>query len=215
MTDKIKIDIVSDVVCPWCIIGYKRLEKAVTDLGLEDKIEIEWQPFELNPDMPAEGENLRAHSARKYGTTPEGSIKARASLAQVAGELGFKFDYYDDMKMVNTRDTHILLEYAKEQGKQHELKIRLFEAFFSHQQDLSDPKVLAEALEDVGLNAEEALAKLNNPDAREKVAKEEAFWQSMGISSVPTVVFNRSTAVTGAHPTEVFKQILTKLVEQV
>ena len=215
MTDKIKIDIVSDVVCPWCIIGYKRLEKAVTDLGLEDKIEIEWQPFELNPDMPAEGENLRAHSARKYGPTPEGSIKARASLAQVAGELGFKFDYYDDMKMVNTRDTHILLEYAKEQGKQHELKIRLFEAFFSHQQDLSDPKVLAEALEDVGLNAEEALAKLNNPDAREKVAKEEAFWQSMGISSVPTVVFNRSSAVTGAHPTEVFKQILTKLVEQV
>ncbi|MFT7299679.1 MAG: putative DsbA family dithiol-disulfide isomerase [Porticoccus sp.] len=214
MAVKIKIDFVSDVVCPWCIIGYKRLNKAVTDLGLEDKIEIEWQPFELNPDMPAEGENLRTHSARKYGTTSEGSIKARASLTQVAEELGFKFDYYDDMKMVNTRDTHILLEYAKEQGKQHELKIHLFEAFFSHQQDLSDQKVLAEALEDAGLNAEEALAELNNPDAREKVAKEEAFWQSMGITSVPTVVFNRSIAVTGAHPTEVFKKILTELVEQ-
>ncbi len=87
MADKIQIDIISDVVCPWCIIGYKHLEKAITELGLEDRIEIEWKPFELNPDMPAEGENLRAHIARKYSSSPEESAKSRANITNIAGEL--------------------------------------------------------------------------------------------------------------------------------
>nr|WP_067294784.1 DsbA family oxidoreductase [Marinobacterium profundum] len=214
MADKIQIDIISDVVCPWCIIGYKYLEKAITELGLEDRVEIEWKPFELNPDMPAEGENLRAHVAKKYGSTPEESIKARANMTKIAGELGFRFDYFDDMKMVNTRDAHILLEYAAEQGKQHALKMRLFEAFFSNRQDVSDKQILARVLESVGLNAAEALAELDNPAARDKVAGEEEYWRSMGVSSVPTIVFNRKSAVTGAHPTEVFKQVLAEIAEQ-
>ncbi|ANG63432.1 thioredoxin [Marinobacterium aestuarii] len=214
MANKIQIDIISDVVCPWCIIGYKYLEKAITELGLEDRVAIEWKPFELNPDMPAEGENLRAHIARKYGSSPEESAKSRASMTKIAGELGFTFDFHDAMKIVNTRNAHILLAYAREQGKQHELQMRLFEAVFSNRQDVSDKQVLAEILESVSLNAAEALAELDNPVAREKITGEEEYWRSMGVSSVPTIVFNRKGAVTGAHPTEVFKQVLTEIVEQ-
>lgn len=214
MADKIQIDIISDVVCPWCIIGYKYLEKAIAELGLEGRVEIEWKPFELNPDMPAEGENLRAHVARKYGSTAEESLKSRANMTQIAGNLGFRFDFYDEMKMVNTRQAHILLEHAREQGKQHALKIALFEAHFSNRQDISDRTVLTRVLESVGLNAAEALAELDNPMARDKVAKEEDYWHSMGVLSVPTIVFNRKGAVTGAHPTEAFKQVLTQIAEQ-
>jgi len=214
MMNKIKIDIISDVVCPWCIIGYKHLETAINDLGLADKIDIEWQPFELNPDMPAEGENLRAHSARKYGTTPEGSIKARLNITEQAKKAGFTFSYYDEMKMINTRHLHVLLEYARELGKQHALKLQLFKAFFSDQADISDFGVLTKVLEEVGLNAQEALAKLNNTDRIEQVVQVENTWQQLGISSVPTFVFNKKSAVSGAHPVETLKQILTELVEE-
>jgi len=126
---KIKLEIVSDVVCPWCIIGYKHLEAAIQELDLQDQVEIEWQPFELNPDMPAEGENLRAHVLRKYGANREDSDKARANISALGAEYGFKFDYFEEMKMVNTRDAHLLLDFAYEQGLQHALKQRLFTAF--------------------------------------------------------------------------------------
>lgn len=109
MSDKIKLDIISDVVCPWCIIGYKRLGKAIFEMGMQDKVELEWQPFELNPDMPAEGEDLPAHITRKYGTTPDESARSLDNMTKLGAELGFKFDYFDGMKMVNTRDVHILL----------------------------------------------------------------------------------------------------------
>lgn len=214
MTNKIKIDIVSDVVCPWCIIGYKHLEQAISELDLTNKIDIEWQPFELNPDMPPEGENLRAHSARKYGTTPEGSIKARANITEQARKAGFEFAYYDDMKMVNTRAVHVLLEYAKQYNKQHDLKMRLFKAFFSDQRDISDQNILHSILEEVGLDAQKALEQIDNPEKIKEVVNIESMWQQMGISSVPTVVFNRTSAVNGAHPVDTFKQILTELVEE-
>lgn len=131
MNNTVKIDIISDVVCPWCIIGYNHLKAAINELGIEERIEIEWQPFELNPDMPADDENLREHVARKYGSTVEESKNARIRIAGIGAEHGFEFNYFDDMKMMNTLDAHILLDYAKDFDKQSELKIRLFTAFFS------------------------------------------------------------------------------------
>ncbi|WP_158774151.1 DsbA family oxidoreductase [Cobetia sp. L2A1] len=214
MQDKLKIDIVSDVVCPWCIIGYKRLETAIESLGLTDKVEIAWQPFELNPDMPAEGENLREHSARKYGTTPEGSVEARQRLAGLAAEEGLTFNYFDDMSMVNTFELHVLLEYAAEHGMQHDLQMQFFADFFTLQKDLSDRAVMAQSLESVGLDAEEGLARLDDLEARKQVAAHEEHWKQMGISSVPTFVFNRRSAVSGAQPSDVFEQVLTDLIAE-
>ena len=213
MLEKIKIDIVSDVVCPWCIIGYRNLEQAITELGMQDRVEIEWQPFELNPDMPPEGENLRQHSARKYGGTPESSVKFRKEMTARGQEVGFTFDYFDDIKIVNTRDAHVLLEYAKEFNLQTELKLRLFSAFFSEQKDVSDRQVLINEAATVGLNTTEAMARLEEAHASEEVQAIDAQWQQMGVSSVPTVVVNRKSAIAGAHPVEAFKQLIQSALE--
>lgn len=210
MVDKVKIDIISDVVCPWCIIGYKNLQQAIAELGVENRVEIEWQPFELNPDMPPEGEELRAHSARKYGSTPQSSAQFRIDMTNRGNEVGFSFDYFDNMKIVNTRESHILLEYAKGHGLQTELKLRLFSAFFTEHKDVSDRDVLRGEVAAIGLNADEAMATLDRVEAVQAVIEHESYWQGVGVTSVPTVVFNQSSGIAGAHPVETFKNILAK-----
>ncbi|MDB1124977.1 DsbA family oxidoreductase [Vibrio algarum] len=214
MKNKIKLDIVSDVVCPWCIVGYKHLETAINELGMQDQVEIEWQPFELNPDMPAEGEGLRQHVARKYGSSAEDSARAKDNITKQGAESGFEFKYFDDMKMVNTFDAHILLEYAKEKGKQTELKLRLFSAFFTEQKDVSDRNILTEELNSIGLDGAEAIKILDDMQRREETRTAQRYWTQLGVSSVPTVVFNHESAVTGAHPVETFKQVLTELAQK-
>lgn len=210
----IKLDIISDVVCPWCIVGFKHLEAAIDELNLKDKVEIHWQPFELNPDMPPEGEELRAHVARKYGSSREDSDRARANITQRGADYGFAFNYYDNMKIVNTFDAHVLLDYAEEVGKQMTLKMRLFSAFFSEQQDVSRQDVLINEAQKVGLSKEACEQALSDEGRREKVRQLEEQWKQMGISGVPTVVFNRTSAITGAHPQETFKQVLTEVAQQ-
>ena len=214
MSSKIKIDVVSDVVCPWCIVGYKRLEKAIAELGLEDKIELEWQPFELNPTMPVEGENINEHLTKKYGSSAEDNARNRANLTSLGAAEGFTFDFYDEMRMVNTREAHVLLDYAKESGKQTALNIRLITAFYTERKDVSDRAILAEELKTVGLNVEEGLARLDEPNSKEDIHTKENYWHEMGVSGVPTVVFNRTSALTGAQPLETYKQVLTELVAE-
>ncbi|WP_448249720.1 DsbA family oxidoreductase [Thalassotalea agariperforans] len=215
MNKKIKLDIISDVVCPWCIIGYKHLTAAIEELNLQDKIELEWQPFELNPDMPPEGEELRAHVARKYGSSRADSDRARENITQAGAQYGFSFNYFDDMKIVNTLDAHILLDYAHQLGKKTELKMRLFSAFFTEQKDISDRNTLIQEAETVGISAAQAKAALANNELKNKVKLSIVQWQQMGVSSVPTVVFNRTSALTGAQPQAVFKQVLLEMAESI
>lgn len=211
MSDKIRLDVISDVVCPWCIVGYNHLNAAIEKLGLEDKVELHWQPFELNPDMPAEGEELRAHVARKYGSSKADSDRARENITQAGAKYGFEFNYFDGMKIVNTFDAHLLLDYAHEVGKQTELKMRLFSAFFTESKDVSQRDVLIAEAQAVGISADEAKAALNDNQIKERVRALESQWQQMGVSGVPTVVFNRTSALTGAQPQAVFEQVLTEL----
>ena len=214
MAVKLKIDIVSDVVCPWCTIGYKRLEKAIAELGIQDQVEIEWQPFELNPNMPAEGQNVNEHITKKYGSTIEQQNESKQNMTTAGEELGFKFHYFDDMRMVNTFDAHVLLEYAKEFGKQTELKMNLTTAFFSNRKDVSKREILKEALVNVGLDPEKGIARLDNEDARNDVRVKQNYWKNLGVNSVPTIVFNRKSAVTGAQPIATFKQVLKELITE-
>ncbi|MCI2229394.1 DsbA family oxidoreductase [Polaribacter sp. MSW13] len=214
MKEKLKIDIVSDVVCPWCTIGYKRLEKAITELGIQDQVEIEWQPFELNPNMPVEGQNVNEHITEKYGSTTEQQNQSKEMMTEAGAELGFIFDYFDEMRMVNTFDAHILLEYAKDFGKQTELKMAFTKAFFSDRKDVSKVEILKETLISIGLNADEALSKLKNEEARNEVRTKQKYWKSLGVNSVPTIVFNRKSAVTGAQPVATFKQVLSELIAE-
>ncbi|MFT6984277.1 MAG: putative DsbA family dithiol-disulfide isomerase [Psychromonas sp.] len=211
ISDRIKIDIVSDVVCPWCIVGYKHLEAAINELGLQDRVEIEWQPFELNPDMPEQGEDLRAHVLRKYGAKREDSDKARDNISALGAEYGFKFDYFEGMKMVNTRDAHLLLDFAHLHGLQHQLKQRLFAAFFSEHRDVSDRAVLLAEARSVGLDTAAAALALDDSKRRSDLLKQESYWQQQGISGVPTVIFNRNSAMTGAHPQSAYKEVLEEL----
>lgn len=212
MSNKIQIDVISDVVCPWCIIGYKNLQKAIQELDVADKIELQWQPFELNPNMPPEGQDLREHVAEKYGSSREESNQARINIRDRGEEVGFTFNFFEEMKIVNTRDAHILLEYAHELGKQTDLKLRLFSAAFTEQKDISNrDTLLAEAVL-IGLDRAEAVVRLDEPQYREQVINQEKQWQQAGISAVPAVVFNRSSAMSGAQPVEAYKEVLTELL---
>jgi predicted DsbA family dithiol-disulfide isomerase len=212
MTARIKLDFISDVVCPWCIIGYKRLQQAINELGIQDQIEIEWQPFELNPDMPAEGENLPEHISRKYGSSAEEAKRNADKITGLGAEMGFEFDFFDGMRIVNTQDAHILLDYAKEHGKQTELKMRLFDAYFNERKDISDRQILIQEIQSVVPNTDEALARLDNATFHEQVEDEEEHWRNRGVTAVPTVVFDSSRALVGAQPVELYKQALTELL---
>ena len=212
MTHRIKLDLVSDVVCPWCVIGYKRLQQAIEAIGAEDRIDLEWQPFELNPGMPPEGENLPQHIARKYGSSPQEYQRTQANIVQLGTELDFRFDFFDEMKIVNTMDAHILLDYAKGFGKQTELQLRLFNAYFNERKDISDRQVLQAELQQLGLDTDAALLQLDSTETREHLQTTVSDWQGRGISAVPTIVFDRSSALTGAQPVEVYQQVLTELL---
>jgi predicted DsbA family dithiol-disulfide isomerase len=162
--------------------------------------------------MPVQGQNVTEHISEKYGATLEQQKASKKNMTEVGAELDFKFDYFDEMRMVNTFDAHILLEYASTFDKQTELKMRFTTAFFSERKDVSNRDILKQALLDVGLNAEEGIAKLENETARNKIRTKQEYWKSLGVNSVPTIVFNRKSAVTGAQPMATFKEVLNELI---
>jgi predicted DsbA family dithiol-disulfide isomerase len=205
----LRIDIVSDVVCPWCIIGYRQLAKALQATGAAH--EIHWHPFELNPDMPPEGQNLRDHLAEKYGTTREQSEDSRVRLTAIGAELGFAFSFADDMRMHNTFNVHQLLHWADRQGRMHDLEQALFTAHFTHRRDLSDLGVLADVAAEVGLARAEALAVLQDQRFSSEVRTAENAWLNQGIRGVPAVIFNRRHLVSGAQGVENYTRILEQL----
>tara|TARA_B100000929_G_scaffold282994_1_gene263603 strand:+ start:623 stop:1267 length:645 start_codon:yes stop_codon:yes gene_type:complete len=210
MSDKIKIDIVSDVVCPWCLIGYKRLEKAIYELGVNDRVEIEWQPFELNPGMSAQGEISYDYRSRKYGATKEDTDRQTAYLTRLGAEEGFTFDFFDGIKIINSQDAHILLDYAKDFGLQTALNLRLVSAFYSERKDISDRDILHKELLTVGLNADEAIKRLDNADARTQIQREEKHWINKGVTGVPAMFFNSLKPIVGAQSVSTYKQVLTE-----
>jgi len=213
MTDKIKIDIVSDVVCPWCTVGYKRLEKAIDDLGVANRVKIAWKPFELNPGMSDQGEFVYDYRARKYGATREETDKQMAHLSRLGAKEGFTFNFFDGMKIINSQAAHILLEYVKKFDLQTELNSRLVAAFHSEQKNISDRDVLYEELSSVGLNADEAIKILDSAEARKHIQEEEKYWIDKGIRGVPTMFFNSPEAIVGALSTDIYKKILVEKLE--
>ena len=210
MADVLQIDIVSDVVCPWCIVGFKQLEKAIEKVGVSAA--IKWHPFELNPDMPEEGENLREHVMRKYGSTAEQSQEARTRLTDLGKSLGFDFAFSDDMRMVNTFRAHQLLHWAGPQGKEHPLKMALFDAYFREGKNLNEVAVLGDIAAEVGLDGAEAVLALESGQYSDAVRAEEDFWIRNGIQGVPAVVFDRRHLITGAQGVDNYMAILKQLV---
>lgn len=206
-----RVDIISDVVCPWCIVGYKQLAKALDQTGLNAG--IHWHPFELNPQMAEEGEDLREHLAAKYGTTPEASKQARERLTAIGDSLGFAFRYSDEMRMVNTFRAHQLLTWAGTMGRQHQLKMALFDAFFSDGRNVNDVDVLADTSESAGLDRTEAVNVLADGRFAQQVRDEEQFWTSRGIHGVPAMIFNQRHLVTGAQGIDNYVSVLEQLTQ--
>ncbi|WP_278924494.1 MULTISPECIES: DsbA family oxidoreductase [Pseudophaeobacter] len=207
----LRIDIVSDVMCPWCIIGYRQLAAALE--ATQTKYDLHWHPFELNPDMPPEGQNLREHLAEKYGVSPAQSEQNRMQITQLGQDLDFEFRFDPEMRMHNTFDSHQLLHWAEEQGRKHDLKQALFTAHFTHQRDLSDQAVLVEIAGETGLDRAEALAVLQDQRFAAAVRESQNFWRGQGIQGVPAVIFDQKHLVSGAQGVENFTNILEQLAQ--
>ena len=207
----LRIDIVSDVVCPWCAIGYSQLAEALKQTNTPH--EIHWHPFELNPNTPHEGRNYREHIMEKYGTTAEDIQENRARMTEVGAKARFNFQFTDDFRTYNTFNAHQLLHWADQQGRMHELKQALFVAHFVDNQNISDYSVLADVAADVGLDRSEALAVLKDQRFAAAVEKEKHHWQQQGIQSVPSMVFNERHLISGAQGIENYKSILQQLAD--
>ena len=207
----LRIDIVSDVVCPWCIIGYRQLAEALKQTNTEH--EIHWHPFELNSNMPSEGQNLREHIMEKYGSSKEESDASRIRMTEAGSEVGFEFHFNDDTRMHNTFNLHQLLYWAGQQGQKpmHDLKQALFIAHFTDGRNISDNTVLADIAAEVGIDHDEALAVLEEQRFAKEVRAEERHWQQQGIQSVPAMIFNERHLVSGAQGVDNYVNILEQL----
>ncbi len=214
MPRTLHIDFVSDIVCPWCVVGLGGLTAALETLKAEGiEAQIRFQPFELNPGMAPEGENIVDHIGRKYGSTPEQSAANRAMITQRAAEAwpGFEMRMGPDSRIWNTFDAHRLLHWAGETAgpaAQKALKTALFRAHFTEGRTMTDADVLADAAAAAGLDRGEAEAVLAEGRYADEVRAAEALWVSRGINGVPAVVVEGKWLISGGQPAGVFEEAL-------
>lgn len=210
-----RIDFVSDISCPWCAIGLSSLELALDRLGNkaggQAGAEIHFQPFELNPNMGPDGQDIVEHVTEKYGATAEQQASSREMIRQRGADVGFRFDMERRGRIYNTFDAHRLLCWAEEEGRQRDLKMALFEAYFGHCHDPSNHDVLLDVVERVGLDRERAQHILESSEYAEEVREREQFFQRAGIHSVPAVIINQRHLISGGQPPEVFEQALREI----
>jgi len=222
----LKIDFVSDVVCPWCVVGLGGLETALETLKAEGvTADIAFQPFELNPQMAPEGENIVEHIGAKYGSTPEQSAQNRAMITQRAAEAWphfsdgkpFEMNMTETSRIWNTFDAHRLLHWAAETApaRQKALKQALFTAHFSENRNLTDAGVLTAAAQTAGLDRAEAAEVLASDRYVEAVRAAQALWRGRGITSVPAVVVEGKYLISGGQPAQVFEEALRKIAAEV
>jgi predicted DsbA family dithiol-disulfide isomerase len=213
MSTPVKIDFVSDVACPWCAVGLKSLEAAIARIGDGLQVELHFQPFELNPQMPPEGEDAVEHLTRKYGITAEQAAQNGEAIRVRGAELGFEFRMDKRRRVTNTFDAHRLLHWAGEQdaSRQLALKQALLRAYFTDGEDVSSPDTLVRVVESAGLEGERARQILSGDEFADAVRAQEQFYQRQGISAVPSVIFNDKHLVQGGQPVELFEQALRQL----
>ncbi|WP_338799904.1 DsbA family oxidoreductase [Pseudomonas sp. RSB 5.4] len=214
MSSALKIDFVSDVSCPWCVVGLNSLLQALEVLRDEVQAEIHFQPFELNPKMGPDGQNITEHIGEKYGSTPEQSQKNREAIRARGAEVGFAFRTDGNSRIYNTFDAHRLLHWAGLEGLQLKLKEALFKAYFTDGGNPSDHAQLAQIAESVGLDRQRAQAILASAEFADEVRAEEQLWLQRGVSSVPTVVFNGQYAVTGGQPVDTFVGAIRQIISE-
>ncbi|CAG2152760.1 hypothetical protein LMG19282_04272 [Cupriavidus campinensis] len=210
----LRIDFVSDIACPWCAIGLSSLQVALSRLGDAVDAEIVVHPFELNPQMGPEGEDIVGYISKKYGRTPAQIAETQAMIRARGAEVGFTFGPRE--WVYNTFDAHRLLQWAGQQepGKQLALKAALLRAYHGEGKDPSGHAVLVEAAQSAGLDAAAARAVLDSDDFAEEVRAEEQQSQAMGITSVPSIIFDNRYLVTGGQAPEAFEQAIRQILAE-
>lgn len=211
MSMPVTIDFISDVVCPWCALGATALEQAIANLAGEVKVELTFKPFELNPDMPAEGENAVAHMMRKYGRSAEEVASGKRMLMERGEAIGFTFDLEKRSHFYNTFDAHRLLFWALQQGRQVELKKTLLRGYFTDGQNVSEHETLARLAAEAGLQIEGARQVLGSTAYANEVRELEAFYREHGINSVPAMVLNGRQLVSGSQSVSYYEQMLREM----
>lgn len=206
----LRIDFVSDVVCPWCVIGLAALEQALARLPDNVEVEFHVRPFELNPQMAPEGEDITGHLTRKYGMSAEQLTAARANIQTRGTEVGFTFG--DRRRTWNTFDAHRLLHWAGIAGRQLELKRALLQAYHGEGENISDHATLVRIASSAGLDAGRAAALLASGEYADEVRAEEQFFVRSGINSVPAVIIDQQHLISGGQPVEVFERALGEIL---
>ena len=214
MATQVKIDFVSDISCPWCVIGLRSLETALAKLKGEVAVDLRFQPFELNPQLGTEGQDIMEHIAQKYGSTPADMERNRENIRARGAELGFEFNMQKRGRIYNTFDAHRLLHWAQSEGKQEALKNALFGAYFTAGRNPSDHAVLLDVVQKVGLDAKRAAEILESDEFSAEVRGREKFYADRGIRAVPSVIIDDQHLIQGGQPAEVFERALRQLARR-
>lgn len=211
MQEKMPIAIVSDVVCPWCFIGKARLETALANHGLTDRVAITWLPYELNPEMPEEGMDRTAYLNAKFGPGKRKEIETK--LSEAALESGVTFNWPKVTKSVNTRMAHMLIAAASTVQRGSEMAAALFKAYFQDGRDIGDHETLVAIAVELGFEETAARDELNNDELRESIIGLEAHAQKVGVTGVPFFIVDGKLAVSGAQPPEVWTQVFQQVMQ--
>jgi len=208
---RLKVDFVSDVACPWCAIGLASFVEAVGRLQDQLEVELHFQPFELNRNMPPEGENLNEHIANKYGSNAAQIEENRRNLTAIAAESGLTFNLNRDSRIWNTFDAHRLMYWAEKVGNPLLLKQALFKANFTDGRSMSDPDVLTEIAVEAGLNGERAREILTTETYLDDVDERMNLWLERDIRGVPAIIFDDRHIVEGGQSADTFEKVLRKV----
>ena len=214
MKTRLKIDFVSDVSCPWCIVGLNSLQQALDSVSDDIEADLHFQPFELNPGMPAEGQNLDEHLIEKYRLTPQQLQQNQQALRARGEQVGFTFNMDKRNRIYNTFDAHRLLHWAELEGRQQKLKRALFDAYFTEGENPSAHDVLIRLAEKAGLDPAKAQQILATDAYAAEVRERQRFYHEQGIHSVPSIIINERYLIQGGQPSEVFAQALRQITAE-
>ncbi len=212
MTQTVKLDILSDPICPWCYIGKTHLDKALAKLP-DHPFVIEWHPFQLNPDMPDVGMDRREYLERKFGGK-DGAVRAYAPVVEHAENAGLKIDFEGMKRTPNTLDAHRLIHWAGIEGKQNAVVDALFDAYFVQARDIGDPEVLSDIADSAGMDAAVVMKLLKSDADREDIRNRDTHSREIGVSSVPTFIVANQHAVPGAQPPEMWEKVIGEIMSQ-
>ena len=212
----IRIDVVSDVVCPWCYIGKRRLQKAIEGTQITDNVQVKnieviYRSYQLDPSVPKEGMDFQTYMENRFGS---GFVSKFHQVEQAAKTEGLDFDFSSLPKAINTFTLHRILTIALQDGIQAEVKEAFMKAYFIDKQDLTQENILIELLEKYGWSVEKTLEIINSDVATDEVKEEMNYYRQLGVTGVPFFIFNQKYAISGAQPVEVFVEILEKVSKE-